>query len=119
MNDEITLTHIQSGSALDAIRALFTEYARSLDFDLCFQNFDQELERLLVRPEFRGRGLGVKLGRYLIEEARAIGYTAMRLDTIAGKMEHAIVLYRSIGFEEIPPYYKNPVPNAFYMELLL
>lgn len=34
------------GIELDAIRALFREYALSLDVDLCFQNFEQELAAL-------------------------------------------------------------------------
>lgn len=146
---------------MDEIRALFLEYARSLDFNLCFQSFDQELKdlpgvyalpegrlilctldgksagcialkplvmkplavcemkRLYVRPEFRGRGLGVQLASYLIEEARRAGYAVMRLDTIAGQMDNAIALYRSLGFREIPAYYDNPIPNALYMELKL
>jgi len=158
MNDNIRLTHIQSGPALEQIRALFLEYARGLNFNLCFQNFEKELEelpgpyglphgrlilcevdekpagcialkpiepgicemkRLFVRPEFRGMRLGVKLTYYIISEARAIGYTNMRLDTIRGMMDNAIALYESLGFREIPAYYHNPIPNACYMELKL
>ncbi|HYR87104.1 MAG TPA: hypothetical protein VE422_23685 [Terriglobia bacterium] len=38
--------HIESGPEIDEIRALFLEYARSLNFSLCFQNFDKELQEL-------------------------------------------------------------------------
>jgi GNAT superfamily N-acetyltransferase len=154
----VRLIQVESGPALDQIRSLFLEYAQSLDFDLCFQNFDAELrelpgryrppegrlilcevdgsaagcialkplepgvcemKRLFVRPAFRGRQLGVLLAKHIINEARLIGYSAMRLDTIRGRMDNAIALYSSVGFREIPPYYKNPVPNAFFMELSL
>jgi ribosomal protein S18 acetylase RimI-like enzyme len=158
MNRDIRLTYIESGPALETIRALFLEYARSLDFNLCFQNFDKELlelpgpyrppagrlilcevdgqaagcialkplesgacemKRLFVRPEFRGMHLGLTLARHVVEDAREIGYSVMRLDTIRGKMDNAIALYASVGFKEIPAYYHNPVPNAFFMELKL
>jgi len=78
-----------------------------------------EMKRLYVKPEFRGRHLGEALVRRIIEEARTIGYSAMRLDTIRGTMDNAIALYASMGFREVPPYYSSPIPEACYMELTL
>lgn len=76
-----------------------------------------EMKRLFVRPEYRDRKLGRVLVEAIIEEARKIGYTHMRLDTIADRMDRAIQLYRSIGFVEIPPYYHTPVDSTKFMEL--
>jgi ribosomal protein S18 acetylase RimI-like enzyme len=76
-----------------------------------------EMKRLFVRPQHRDRRLGRVLVEAIIEEARKIGYTHMRLDTLPGKMDRAIALYRSIGFLEIPPYYNTPVDSTTFMEL--
>ena len=76
-----------------------------------------EMKRLFVRPEYRDRGLGRVLVEAIIEEARKIGYTQMRLDTLPGRMDRAIDLYRSIGFVEIDPYYDTPVDTTTFMEL--
>jgi GNAT superfamily N-acetyltransferase len=144
--------------ALDLAREIFREYARSLDVDLCFQNFDAELaglpgeyaaptgqlllayvdgklagcgamrvyadadyanacemKRLYVRPGFRRFGLGRMLAEALLDEARRVGYSVMLLDTL-DDMEAARELYTTLGFEEIPPYYYNPIPGAHYLK---
>ena len=78
-----------------------------------------EMKRLFVRPEFRGCGLGQTLAKTLIGNARGIGYSAMRLDTVAEKMGDAVCLYKSLGFREIPAYYPNARSGTLYFELRL
>ncbi|MFI4989245.1 MAG: GNAT family N-acetyltransferase [Alphaproteobacteria bacterium] len=78
-----------------------------------------EMKRLYVRPAFRGRRVGELLVDRLIAEARAIGYRAIRLDTIEDKMAAAMALYRRRGFVDIPAYYPSPIAGTAYMELTL
>ncbi|MHB1317347.1 MAG: GNAT family N-acetyltransferase [Anaerolineae bacterium] len=77
-----------------------------------------EMKRLYVRDAYRGLGLGRALVARVIDEARARGYAAMRLDTLA-TMSAAQRLYASFGFRYTEPYIYNPVEGARYMELVL
>jgi putative acetyltransferase len=100
-------------------RAAGTVALRQLAPEIC------EMKRLYVRPSYRalrtseGRSIGYALAIGIVAEGRALGFRRLRLDTIPGKMDAAIRLYRSLGFVEIPPYYPSPVPNTIYMELVL
>lgn len=78
-----------------------------------------EMKRLYVRPEFRGNHIGRALAQQIIREAAEIGYSRMRLDTIIGKMDAAIAMYREVGFTDADPYYQTPVGHTLFMELAL
>jgi len=142
---------------LEIVKTLLVEYVDSLDFDLVFQNFEEELrnlpgeyaapegclllakyqdqpagcvalrklsdsicegKRLYVRPQFRGLKIGRKLVEAIIAEARRIGYSSIRGDTVPS-MQVAQALYASLGFKEIEPYCRNPVEGAKFIELKL
>ena len=77
-----------------------------------------EMKRLFARPHRRGLGIGKALTMKVIEEAREIGYSRMRLDTVPA-MQTAIALYVSLGFREIEPYRYNPIEGAKLLELNL
>jgi len=155
---EIRLVVADTVELVESARAIFREYERSLSVDLCFQDFEAELDglpgdyrapdgqlllafvdgelaacgamrglpdvdyanacemkRLYVRPAFRGFGLGRALAQSLLDEARNSGYSVMLLDTL-DDMEAARGLYAALGFEEIPPYYFNPIAGAHYLK---
>lgn len=166
----------------EATRAIFRDYAASLDVDLGFQDFDSELaqlpgeyaeprgclllalvdlpaqadeappeavvrrtngsmalvagccalrpldqadhvnaaemKRLFVRPGFRGLGLGRQLAEATLDAARSAGYACVLLDTL-DDMEAARGLYEELGFEEVPPYYHNPIAGSHYLKVEL
>ena len=153
----LTIVDAMTVDAGLTVRRLFEEYAASLDTDLCFQGFAEELaglpgdyappegrlllalqngqtagcialrplepgvcemKRLYVRPAFRDHGVGKVLVDRVIQEARNAGYQRMRLDTLPS-MRSAQALYRRLGFQEIAPYYDNPVAGAVFLELPL
>jgi len=77
-----------------------------------------EVKRLYVQPAQRSGGWGRRLAAQLIDEARALGYRELKLDTLDW-MKAARSLYASLGFRECAPYYVNPLPGAVYMACTL
>jgi putative acetyltransferase len=155
----LTIQPAETSEQVSTARELIMEYATWLEFKLCFQGFEEEMQslpgkyavpagrlllavwdgkpvgvialrpleepglcemkRLYVRPEFRGHQIGRILAKRIIKEAAEIGYSRIRLDTIAGKMDRAIIMYRELGFAETDPYYQTPVAQTLFMELAL
>lgn len=60
-----------------------------------------ELAKMAVSPQARGLGLGRKLGEALIQYAKEHGIKKIFLEGNS-KLESSIILYRKLGFEEIP-----------------
>ena len=73
-----------------------------------------ELKRLYVRPEYRGRHIARLLCRRILEDARAIGYREMYLDTLP-ELEAAIALYRSLGFRKTDKYNDSPQERTIFL----
>jgi GNAT superfamily N-acetyltransferase len=65
-----------------------------------------EIQRMYVQPHVRGVGAGRLLLQQLLADARAIGYEAVRLESLKF-LSAAHALYKSVGFAEITPYAEN------------
>ena len=77
-----------------------------------------EMKRLFVRPNYRGLRLGRLLAENILDLSRQAGYDCILLDTL-DDMESARALYQELGFEEVPPYYFNPIAGAHYLRAKL
>ena len=82
---------------------------RKLDEQRC------EMKRLYVRPAFRGHKIGDALVDRVLQDAKAIGYRHMLLDTLPF-LESAIHMYQKRGFYEIPCYNDSPVETTIFMQ---
>lgn len=120
-NFEEELAGLPGAYAPPAGRLLLSLYEGQLAGCVALRKFEAdvcEMKRLFVRPAFRGQGIGRALACQVIDEARAAGYSRMRLDTLA-RMRAAVALYESLGFRHIEPYRPNPLEDAVYLELEL
>jgi ribosomal protein S18 acetylase RimI-like enzyme len=74
-----------------------------------------EMKRLYARPGTRGSGVGRALAVAVIEAARGLGYARICLDTLPA-LTAAQRLYRTLGFETVPPYYDSPLEGTIFMQ---
>jgi len=69
-----------------------------------------EVQRMYIRPHVRGVGAARLLVQRLLEDAKELGYTRVRLESLKA-LTAAHRLYRSVGFREIDPYSENSMHN--------
>jgi GNAT superfamily N-acetyltransferase len=79
---------------------------KRLDEEAC------EIKRMYVAPQARGQGVARALLGALEQVARDLGYAVARLDT-GPRQAHALALYRSSGYVEIPNFNGNPAALYF------
>ena len=73
-----------------------------------------ELKRLYVKDSFKGKSIGKRLLKQVLDESKNLGYESVVLETM-DKMEQATQLYLKFGFKEIPAYFANADENVkFY-----
>ena len=77
-----------------------------------------EMKRLYVQAAYRKFGIGEALVIAILADAKQLGYTKMKLDTLE-RLKAAITLYLKHGFSITTAYYHNPLPEVVYMEKLL
>lgn len=76
-----------------------------------------EVTRVFVEPAARGQGVGRLLMQNLESESRALGLTALRLDTRTDLIE-ARSLYASLGFIEGEAHNTDPYANHWFRKEL-
>jgi GNAT superfamily N-acetyltransferase len=69
-----------------------------------------EVQRMYVQPHVRGVGAGRALVLRLLDDARLLGYTTVRLESLKA-LAAAHNLYRSVGFREIDAYAENSMTS--------
>ena len=94
----------------DGEKIVGTGAIRRLDAHTC------ELKRMWFLKEYRGHGWGKRMAQMLLNSARQMGFSRVRLDT-SPKLEQAVRLYRKLGFDFIERY--NDGPCTLFMEKTL
>ncbi|MCI8823098.1 MAG: GNAT family N-acetyltransferase [Lachnospiraceae bacterium] len=118
-NYEEELSHLEEKYGPPSGRLYLARYGKEAAGCIGLKKIDDqncEMKRFYVRPQFRGRKLGVQLMQKIIMDAREIGYSHMLLDTLPF-LEDAIRMYKKSGFYTIDRYNDSPVSTSIYMRL--
>jgi putative acetyltransferase len=76
-----------------------------------------EMKRMYVRPAARGRQIGERLVWAAITTGRDLGCHTLRLETLPGLTDHAVAIYRRLGFNLTDRFDETAVDGLLYLEL--
>ena len=92
---------------IDAIKNAVVYYDNGIAIGCgAFKEYDKntvEIKRMFVNPDYRGKGIGLKILNELEQWAAEISYTATILET-GKKQPEAIALYKKAGYAIIPNF---------------
>ncbi len=63
----------------------------------------------MVSPNYRRRGIARTMGKFSLEEAKNLGFTAMQFNLVLASNTGAVTLWQSLGFEVI-----GTLPEAYH-----
>lgn len=63
----------------------------------------------MVSKQFRGRGIARTMGTFALQQAKAMGFTALQFNLVLASNTHALNLWQSLGFNII-----GTIPNAYH-----
>ena len=63
----------------------------------------------MTDPSAFGKGIGTRMGKYSLKEAKKLGYRAMQFNIVVKTNERAIDLWRKLGFKVV-----GEIPEAFH-----
>lgn len=91
--ENFTIDICETSAQFEMARGLFREYASTLSVDLCFQNFDKELQEIQTQY---GRPTGALM--LVMRNGRAVGCGAVRkLEGTAGELKRMYLRPESRG----------------------
>ncbi len=80
-----------------------------------------QINNVAIHPDFRGRGIGEAVVRFVVERVRKEGVNFVTLEVRPSNL-HAFKLYLKLGFKVLgtrKEYYTNPTEDAYVMGLTL
>lgn len=80
---------------------------------------ESDMMNLAVHPDYRRRGIGLRLVEELIHSLKKQGVKALTLEVRVSN-DQAIALYQKLGFTQVgrrPNYYSNPKEDALILRL--
>jgi putative acetyltransferase len=113
--DDIEQNYVARGGVFDVLETSDGEIVGSVGL-YPMDAETVELRKMYLSPATRGRGLGQKLLREMIEKAKDLGYLRIYLET-ASILDQAVHIYEKAGFIPVAGKHTSRCDQAYVLEL--